>query len=136
MTRSLMQISPFFSRWPSFWEDDDFSSLTKASNNLDVYATQNEVVVRANVAGVDADDIDLTFEKGVLYIQAERREEEGNEDAQHYSRSSWNYSYRVALPEMIDSNKDPEVTMKDGMLTVKFQKSEASKPKKLKVVAG
>lgn len=136
MTRSLMQLSPFFNRWPSFWDEDDFTSLTRANNNLDVYATQDEVVVRANVAGVEADDIEVTYEKGVLYIQADRQEEEGDSDKQHYSRSSWSYSYRVAIPEMIDSNKDPELTIENGMLLVKFQKSEASKPRRLSISKG
>ena len=133
---SLVRWSPLansLTRWPSIWEDDDFVSMTTASNNLDVYETEDEVVIKANVAGVPSDQVDLTFEKGTLWIKAEKQEEQKDEQRQHYSKSSWNYSYRVAVPGMIDYNQEPEAEVADGILTVTFKKSQASKPKKLMV---
>ena len=127
-------LSRALSQWPDFWEDDLVPSMTSlASSNLDVYETDNEVHVRANVAGVKEDDIDLTFEKGVLWIKADRAEEVTDEKRKHYSKSSWNYSYKVAVPGLIDYNQEPVVELDDGMLTVTFKKAEASKPKKLTV---
>jgi HSP20 family molecular chaperone IbpA len=41
----------------------------------------------------------------------------------------------VAVPGKIDLNKEPTAEVKDGVLTVTFEKSEVSKPKKLKVTA-
>lgn len=120
------------SRWPSIWDDDDFS-LTSASNNLDVYETNNEVVVKANVAGVDAKQIDVTFEKGILWINAEKEEESGDEQKKHYSKSSWNYSYKVAVPGTIDFNQEPKAEIDNGVITITFIKAEASKPKKLTI---
>jgi HSP20 family protein len=135
---AIVRWSPFFnsalSQWPDLW-DDAVNTLQSASNNLDVYETENEVVVRANVAGVTEKDIDITFEKGVLWIKAERTEEsnDSKEDKKHYSRSSWSYSYKVGVPGMLDHNEDPDVDLKDGMLVIRFKKSAASKPKKLTV---
>lgn len=121
------------SQWPDTWDDDLFSGmLNNATNNLDVYETQDEVVVQANVAGVSEKDIDITFEKGVLWIKAERVDEQ-NEDRKHYSKSSWNYSYKVAVPGMIDMTQEPNAEVEDGVVTVTFKKSETSKPKKLTV---
>lgn len=135
---SLVRWNPLVSRalsqWPDFWEDDMLPSMsTLASSNLDVYETDNEVHVRANVAGVKENDIDLTFEKGVLWIKADRAEEESDEKRKHYSKSSWSYSYKVAVPGLIDYNQEPVVELDDGMLVVTFKKAEASKPKKLAV---
>ena len=98
-----------------------------------MYETDNEVHVRANVAGVRENDIDLTFEKGVLWIKADRAEEASDEKKKHYSKSSWSYSYKVAVPGLIDYNQEPVVELDDGMLMITFKKAEASKPKKLAV---
>lgn len=118
-------------RWPDIW-DEDMAPMT-ASNNLDLFETENEVVVRANVAGVPEENLDMTYEKGVLWIKAEKTEEKDDNKAKHYSRSSWSYSYKVAVPGMLDHTSEPEVTLKDGVVTVRFKKAEASKPKKLSV---
>ncbi len=121
-------------RWPSFWDDDDFSLLSGSlGNNIDLYETEQEVVVRANVAGVNSDNIDITFEKGVLWIQAQNAQEEENKENKYFAKSSWNYSYKVAIPGMLDHSKEPDVELADGILTVTFHKSAASQPKKLAI---
>lgn len=125
-------ISRMLSQWPDMWDDEIFNSLapTSGANNLDVYETEDEVVVEANVAGVSEDDIELTFDKGVLWIKADRQVED-SKDKKHYSKSEWSYSYKVAVPGMIDMGQEPEATINDGLVKVIFKKSEASKPKKL-----
>ncbi len=134
-----MDLVPFrgmrsLSRWPDIWNDLDSSLVSAGGNNLDIYETEDEVVVKANVAGVKPGDVDITFEDDVLWIKAQRVEEE-DEDKQHYRKSSWNYSYKVAVPGKIDYGKEPTAEVEDGVLTVIFEKSEASKPRKVKVQA-
>ncbi|MCA9372762.1 Hsp20/alpha crystallin family protein [Candidatus Woesebacteria bacterium] len=123
------------SSWPSVWDDDDLLSMTSGNNNLDVYETDDEVVVQANVAGVPADQVEVLFEKGVLRIKAQKAEEAADKQRQHYSKSSWNYSYRVTVPgvSMLDHNVEPDAVIKDGVVTIKLKKAEASKPKQVKV---
>ncbi len=135
-----MAIVPFrplsmLSNWPSVWDDDDLLGASGSNNNLDVYETEDEVVVKANVAGVPADKVEVMFEKGVLRIKAQKEEEKEDKQRQHYSRSSWNYSYRVTIPgvSMLDHNVEPDAVIKDGVVKVTFKKAEASKPKQLKV---
>jgi HSP20 family protein len=122
-------------RWPSFWDDEDLQLFPSVDHGIDVYETENEVVVKANVAGVSTDDIDVTFEKGVLWVKAQATSEEDDQKNKYYSKSSWNYSYKIAVPGSIDYAQEPEVHVKDGVLEVVFVKSEASKPKKLTVKA-
>lgn len=123
------------STWPSIWDDDDLLTMTSGTSNLDVYETDDEVVVKANVAGVPADKVEVMFEKGVLRIKAEKDEEISDKKRQHYSKSSWSYSYRVVLPgaSMLDSHAEPEAEVDNGVITITFKKAEASKPKQLKV---
>lgn len=134
---SLVRWSPMISalnRWPSIWDDEDLNNyMSSASNNLDVFETDNEVVVKANVAGVSADKIEVMYEKGVLTITANAAEESSDEKKKHYSKSSWQYSYRVAVPGMLDHTAEPSAEVKDGVITLTFKKAEASKPKKLTV---
>lgn len=134
---AIVRWSPFLNQalnqWPDLWDDALNTVGNIASNNLDVYETENEVTVRANVAGVSEKDVDITFEKGVLWIKAERSEQESDDKKKHFSRSSWSYSYKVAVPGMLDMNVDPVVELRDGMLVITFKKSAASKPRKLNI---
>jgi len=133
---SLIKYNPFYSslaRWPDIWDEDFLSPVTSSASNLDVYETDDEVVVKANVAGVPSDKVDLTFEKGTLWIKAEAVQEKETEEKKHYSKSSWNYSYKVAVPSVLDNNVEPDAVIKDGILTVTFKKSEHTKPRKLNV---
>ncbi len=134
---AIVPFRPFsmLSNWPSVWDDDDLLGASGSSNNLDVYETEDEVVVKANVAGVPVDKVEVLFEKGVLRIKAQKEEEKEDKLRQHYSRSSWNYSYRVTIPgvSMLDHSVEPDAVIKDGVVKVTFKKAEASKPKQLKV---
>lgn len=118
--------------WPDFWDDSNMG-WSANQNSLDISETEDEVVVKANVAGVELKDIELVFEEGVLWIKASKREEDLNEDKTHYARSSWSYSYKVAVPGNIDLSKEPEAILDNGVLAVTFPKLEAYKPKKLSV---
>ena len=118
-------------RWPNFWEDDEWA-VSPSSDNLDVYETNDEVVVKASVAGVDPDKVDITFEKGVLTVTAQEEEEE-KEGKKYYRKSSRSYSYRVAVPGNIDLGQEPEAKVNKGVVTVTFKKAEEAKPKKITV---
>jgi HSP20 family protein len=121
-----------FSRWPDIW-DDDLLDFSTTQSGLDVYETNDQVVIKANVAGVPADQVDLTFDRGFLSIRAQGTDQEEDKSKKHYSRSSWNYSYRVAVPGEVDYATEPEAEIEGGVLTVTFQKSEKAKPKKLTI---
>lgn len=118
-------------RWPNIWEDDDFPMATN-SDNLDVYETKDESVVKANVAGIDPDKVEITFEKGVLTISA-REESEENEGKRYYKKATRSYSYRVAIPGNIDLSAEPEAKVNHGIVTVTFKKAEEEKPKKISI---
>jgi HSP20 family protein len=118
-------------KWPSVWEDDDFGLLANQGDNLDVYETKDEVVVKANVAGIDPDKVEITFEKGVLMVSGQEVEEK--EGKKFYKKASRSYSYRVAVPGNIDSKSEPEAKVNHGIVSVTFKKAEEVKPKKISI---
>lgn len=118
-------------RWPNIWDDEDFP-LATTSENLDVYETKDESVVKANVAGVNPDKVEITFEKGVLTISA-REESEEKEGKRYYKKATRSYSYRIAIPGNIDLAAEPEAKIEHGIVTVTFKKAEEEKPKKIAI---
>ena len=118
-------------RWPNIWEDEDWGTpLTH--DNLDVYETKDEVVVKANVAGIDPDKVEITFEKGVLTLSGEEESEE-KEEKKFYKKATRSYSYRVAVPGNIDLSVEPEAKIKHGIVSITFKKAEEAKPKKIAI---
>lgn len=123
------------------WKDDLFTfKLPKNIENTGVslYETENEVIAEAHVPGVQPKDIQVTFEKGILFIKAETTEEshDDKELLKYHMRASSSFSYRVALPNHIDENTPPQASCKDGVLKVTFLKSLAAKSQKIEVKVG
>lgn len=131
---AIVRFDPFdlksFWRWPASL-DDDVSALE--TSQLDVYETKDNVVVKAGIAGVKSDRVDITFEDGVLRIYGEEEKEDEDEEKKYYRKSSRSYSYKIAVPGNIDLSVDPEAKVEDGVVTVTFKKAEEAKPRKIKV---
>jgi len=119
-------------RWPNIWEDEDWGVGNIGSDNLDVYETKDDVVVKANVAGIDPDKVEITFEKGVLTIAGQEEVEE-KEGKKFYKKATRSYSYRVAVPGNIDLGSEPEAKVNHGIVSVTFKKAEEAKPKKISI---
>lgn len=118
-------------RWPNIWNDDDFLPEV-ADNNLDIYETANEVVVKANIAGIPDNKVDITYEKGVLWIRGEEEKEE-NEGKKYYRKATRSYSYKIAVPGNIDTKVEPDAVINHGVVTITFKKAEEAKPKKISI---
>jgi HSP20 family protein len=114
-------------RWPSLF-DEDFQN---ASQSLDIYETDTQVVVKANVAGIDQKKVKVTFHKGVLTITGE--EEDENKTKRYYQKSSQSYYYKVAVPGEINPNKEPSATFKNGIVEISFEKIPEEKPKEITI---
>ncbi len=131
---AIVRWDPFrnLTRWPSVWDEDDWGLPSSTPTQLDVYETENEVVVKANVAGVNDEKVNLTCEKGVLTIGAEASEEH-HEGKKYYQKATRSYSYRVAVPGNIDMKAEPRAEVDKGVVTVTFAKAPEDKPKKIAV---
>ncbi len=122
------------------FEDAFTRLLTEPASNrpwspaVDVYETENELVLKADLPDVDQKDIDVRVENQTLTIAGERKFEK-EETAKGFHRIERNYGKFVrsfAVPNVFDTDKIG-ASYKNGVLTVTLQKKEAAKPRQIKV---
>ncbi len=122
---------PFFDFYgPTIWRRD---TLTFP---VDVSETDEQVVVKAALPGIQPEDVDISVNDGVLTIKGETKSEESS-DGENYHRREIRYGafFRsVPLPASVNDDK-AEAGFKDGVLTVALPKAEEAKPKQIKIKA-
>ncbi len=121
--------------------EDAFSRfLTEPQTNrpwapaVDIYETENELVLKADLPDVDQKDIDVRVENQTLTIAGSRKFE-AKEDGKGYhriERSYGNFVRSFAVPNTFDTDKI-NAEYKNGVLTVTLAKKEAAKPRQIKV---
>jgi len=119
-------------RLASWLEDEDWSSFLPSSG-LSVSEDDRNVFVEAAVPGLDPEKVEVTFDKGVLWIRGNQNSEEKDENKKFYRRASSNFSYRVAVPGEIDESQEPKAVCKNGVMKVTFTKKPQTEPKKISV---
>src|ERR1044072_4209498 len=103
---------------------------------IDMYQTDNDVVVKAALPGFKAEDVQINVTGEVLTIRGEiKREEEQNEKAWHIREQRWgSFERSVALPTDVVSEK-AQADFDNGILTITLPKAEEVKPKTITVKA-
>ena len=101
---------------------------------FDVSESDKELIIKAEIPGMDKKDINITVSDGMLTIKGEKKHEK-KEENEHYHRVERRYgafSRTGRLPREVKAAK-VDATYKDGVLSIKLPKSEAAKPKKIEV---
>ncbi len=119
-------------RLPSIWDDEEDANLAGFASGSGVSISEDDkhVYVGVAVPGVDEKNIDITFDKGVLWVKGEAVDEEKS-GRKYYRKSASSFSYRISVPGDIDNTHDPVADYKHGIMTVTFTKSAQSQPKKI-----
>ena len=101
---------------------------------FDVSETENEVIVKGELPGMDVKDIDIALTDGLLTIKGERRleKEDKKENYHRIERQFGSFSRSLNLGTKVRSD-GIEATYKDGILSVNLPKVEASNPKRIEV---
>jgi HSP20 family protein len=101
---------------------------------VDIYETEGELVVKADLPDLDEKDIDVRIENNVLTIHGERKfEKTVNQDSYlRVERTYGAFSRSFSLPNTIDSEQI-HADYRNGVLSVRMPKREESKPKQIKV---
>jgi HSP20 family protein len=109
--------------------DDSEGQLT-----LDVYQTENDIVVKSTIAGVKPEDLDVSINNDMVTIRGERKsEEEVADDNYYYQECYWgSFSRSVILPVDVVPEKS-EASMKNGILTIRLPKAATNRSKKIQV---
>lgn len=110
-------------------EEDGEGQLT-----IDVYQTDNDIVIKSTIAGVKPEDLDVSINNDMVTIKGERRsEEEVMDENYYYQECYWgSFSRSVILPVDVISDKS-EASMKNGILTIRLPKADVNKTKKIQV---
>jgi HSP20 family protein len=101
---------------------------------VDIFETENELVMKADLPEVDPKYIGIQVENGTLTLKGERRfEEQRNGKGFHrIERSYGSFVRAFSLPETVDPEK-VKADYKNGVLTVTLPKKEVAKPKTINV---
>lgn len=102
----------------------------------DVYETDDEIVVVADMPGVDANSVDITLEENVLTINGYVEPEPPEDLSLAYAEYRvGDYLRAFTLSDQIDRD-GIEATVKDGVLRLRLPKAEAAKMRKIPITAG
>jgi len=103
---------------------------------VDIFEKGDDLVIRAEIPGVEKNDIDIRVEENRLVIQGERtREKEFDEDsAYRLERSFGGFTRSFQLPKTVDAERI-SAACRHGVLEIKLPKAEAAKPRKIAIDA-
>jgi HSP20 family protein len=102
---------------------------------VDIYETDgHEVVLKAELPDMKREDINVTFENGVLTLKGERKFEQDvkKENFQRIERRHGSFSRSFTLPNTVDAGRI-NASYKDGVLTIRLPQREEAKPKQIAV---
>lgn len=101
---------------------------------VDIFETENEWVLKADLPEVKMEDVDIQIENGTLTLKGERKfQKDGNGKGYHrVERSYGSFARYFTLPETVDSEK-VRAEYAAGVLTVTLPKKEVAKPRTIKV---
>lgn len=105
--------------------------------SVDVYQTPDQIIVKALVAGVRPDDLDVSITRDMVTIKGKREaHREVTEDNYFSQELYWGaFSRTILLPQEVDADA-AEASEKHGLLTIKLPKINKGKQTKLRVKAG
>lgn len=111
------------------WLDDYEGQLT-----IDVYQTDDDIIVQSTIAGVKPENLDVTINGDMLTIKGEREKDKSiSEEDYFYQECYWGaFSRSVILPMDVQPDKI-KAELKDGILTVTLPKAQKDKTRKIQV---
>ena len=151
LSRLRWDVDRLFDRfldWPSGMEGMGFADV-----RLDVSETEEEIVVRAEVPGIDPKDLDIELVGDILTLSGEKTEtfEDGDDDKRrrsekgdrsertsrpHYSERRFG-SFRRSI--QLPMNVEPEgvrAEHKNGVVTIRLKKAASARPRRIQIKSG
>ena len=116
---------------------DDRSVTSEWGLPLDVVEDENDYLVKASLPGVKPDDLDITYNKGMLTIKGEIKDESDSTRGQYHLRERryGTFSRSISLPSTVKP-EDIQAEFQDGILILKLPKAEEVKPKRIPIQTG
>ena len=120
-----------------FERPGDESNLTSWAPAVDIFETEQELVVKADLPDVDPKDLDIRVENNILSIRGERKfEKKVSEDKYlRVERAYGSFSRSFSLANTVNSEAI-KADYQNGVLTLTVPKREEAKPKQIKINVG
>lgn len=114
------------------WEEDEGVPGQLA---VDVYETDEKLVVKARTAGVNKSDLDVSISDGILTISGTLSSGDDSDATQwHIQECYWGeFSRTLALPVAV-KEEEVEAVLKDGVLTISFGKIKQEQARKIEIM--
>jgi HSP20 family protein len=128
-------MGDFFGRrpwWPERWFRTEGMELTAPA--VDLYEEKDDIVVKAELPGIEKDNIEVNLADHTLTIKGEKKKEEEIKEKNYYrsERSYGSFVRTLELPKDVHTDK-VKATFKNGILEVRLPKTEEAKAKEVKV---
>jgi len=113
------------------WMEEE---TTEGELAVDVYETPDDVIVKAMIAGVKPDDLDVSITRDIVTIEGNRQDDDAvyGEGYQHQELYWGSFSRTILLPKEIEP-EEAEASEKHGLLLIHLPKVDRKKERKLKV---
>jgi len=102
--------------------------------SIDLTETKDKYIVKAELPGLEAKDVDISITDDVLTIRGEKKEETETRDEHHFfvERHWGTFERQIKLPALVKTDKI-DATFDKGILTISLPKTEEAKKKEIKI---
>ena len=130
-------MDEFFDRrmrpwWPERWLSREAMEVSAAA--IDLYEEKDDIVVKAELPGMEKDNIQVNLSDHTLTIKGEKKKEEEIKEKNYYrsERAYGSFIRTVELPKDVHGDK-VKASFKNGVLEVRLPKTEEAKTREIKV---
>lgn len=111
------------------------SAQTEGQLTIDVFQTEDDVVIQSTIAGVNREDVDISVTKDMVTVKGRRAPEVNDKPVKYdYQELYWGpFSRSVILPVDVDADQ-AKAAIKNGILTIKLPKLIKSSVKKIRIL--
>jgi HSP20 family protein len=124
--------------WDRFFSDKLLGRMPTEEwfPTVDISETKDKLLIKAELPGLDAKDVDVTMSGDILTIKGEKKKEEEQKDEHYYSCERYTGSFQRSfrLPVNIKADKI-EASFEKGVLRITLPKTEEAKKKKIEIKA-
>lgn len=121
--------------WPVLWRDNKlFEFESQRMPSFDVINRDNEIFVRAEIPGIEKQDLNISITDNLLTVKGKSSSEKKEEKGDYHRReiSNFSFSRSVLLPGAVDESKTT-ASLNNGILEITLPKMETSKRKTIAV---
>lgn len=128
---------PFFGNFGRMLVPEQGSGFTQFIPPVDIYEDEHNITLQAELPGIEEKDLDIRVDNNILTISGERKleNEENRENFHRIERSFGRFTRSFTLPPTVDT-EHVNAEFVNGVLRIALPKTEAAKPKQIKIGVG